>query len=411
MENEGEFYYRSKRKEKRARTDAIYGIFADSSDSDYEERRGKKQRKKDFSVSKKPHLTKPLNFVSTEIHIDSDLKDDHDDDKPTGASSSGLGSFEKHTKGIGMKLLEKMGYKGGGLGKNEQGTTAPIEPKLRPKNMGMGFNEYKETKVPPSEAKSAPILPAQPLESHKRDKPWLKQVSKKKLYIKVEELPPELLANDHIQYRLFVGMDMVNQAAKGMEVVQPGLRENIRVFEKRQLETKKKAAAQAQENASVNLSGGLEVDGEDSESKLSLKKKIEAHAQQNGLLLIPKPGRIHDGHQIYSFGRISIIIDSLNEKVFALTEDKWSLASPDLLLELHNRSVFSLKKIIESHAQQNGLVFKLKPGMIHDDHQIYGFGSISIIIDSLNEKVFAHTEDKWSSASLEQLLELHNRYS
>nr|GME09785.1 septin and tuftelin-interacting protein 1 homolog 1-like [Ipomoea batatas]GME16931.1 septin and tuftelin-interacting protein 1 homolog 1-like [Ipomoea batatas] len=186
----GEFYYRN-RKEKRVRTkdDVLYGIFAsgDSSDSDYEGR-CKKRKKKD-------NTKKPVNFVSIgsvmpNQEIDRDLKEDlkemEEDRLPVvwaGVSSS---AFEKHTKGIGMKLLEKMGYKGGGLGKNEQGITAPIEAKLRPKNMGMGFNDYKEIKVPvlqESEAKSALLSP-----THKREKPWLKQASKKKVYITVEEL-------------------------------------------------------------------------------------------------------------------------------------------------------------------------------------------------------------------------------
>ncbi|XP_019182507.1 PREDICTED: septin and tuftelin-interacting protein 1 homolog 1-like [Ipomoea nil] len=211
----GEFYY-SNRKEKRVRTkdDVLYGIFASgnsSSDSDYEGR-GKK-RKKD--------LTKPVNFVSTgsvlpNQKIDSDKEDLKEMEEDRGASSSDnflcsafgkkikegavlrqkssqagkreseAGTFEKHTKGIGMKLLEKMGYKGGGLGKNEQGITAPIEAKLRPKNMGMGFNDYKEIKVPALQESEA--AKSAPLPAHKREKPWLKQASKKKVCITVEEL-------------------------------------------------------------------------------------------------------------------------------------------------------------------------------------------------------------------------------
>nr|GMD00954.1 septin and tuftelin-interacting protein 1 homolog 1-like [Ipomoea batatas] len=694
MENDfddGEFYYRN-RKEKRVRIkdDVLYGIFAsgDSSDSDYEGR-GKKRKKKDNSK-------KPVNFVS----IGRGLKEMEEDRLPVlwaGVSSSG---FEKHTKGIGMKLLKKMGYKGGGLGKNEQGITAPIEAKLRPKNMGMGFNDYKEIKVPvvqESEAKSALLSP-----THKREKPWLKQASKKKVYITVEELlarkqeqgqqvvqklfdmrgpqvrvltnlknlnaeekerendilmpefhhnvvlmvdlaeldfqkidvhlrneretvaalqkekeklqaeavyqkkqfenmeyimneldridkeskegtltldslvnsfldlqqryaddyklfnlssiacshalpllirvfqgwdplqnpehgleiisswknllqdnsslysqlfmevvfpairisgtntwqardpepmlgfldswekllptgalhtildnivlpklvaavdslgnvlnswhpsdmsayyilspwktvftpsswgelmgrfivpkllavmnefqvnpanqsldqfywvrtwatvipihqmlplmdiffnkwqevlyhwlcsnpdfeqvtkwflgwkellPPQLFANSHIRYRLIVGQDMMNQAAENREVVHPSLRDNmsyLRALENMQFETEKNVAAQQGDNI-------------DSGSELSLKAIIEAHAQQNGLLFKPKPGRIHDGYQIYGFGSLSIIMDSLNEKVFAQIEDKWSPMCLEMLLELQ-KSEAMIKK-------------------------------------------------------------------
>ncbi|KAJ7945882.1 septin and tuftelin-interacting protein 1-like 1 [Quillaja saponaria] len=151
----------------------------------------------------------------------------------------------------------------------------------------------------------------------------------------------ELLANESIRYQLNRGLDMMNQAVDGMEVVQPGLKENIsylRVLEQRQFEAQQKAAAHAQQEAAANLGGAVLMDGMTGVHELSLKEVIEAHVQQNCLRFKLKLGRMLNGHQIYGFGNVSIIIDSLNQKVYAQTEDKWSLESLQGLLDLHNKS-------------------------------------------------------------------------
>ncbi|OQS07274.1 hypothetical protein THRCLA_00717 [Thraustotheca clavata] len=54
-----------------------------------------------------------------------------------------MGKWEKHTKGFGMKMLAKMGFKGR-LGKDEQGIAVPIAVKARPNQLGLGANGFKE---------------------------------------------------------------------------------------------------------------------------------------------------------------------------------------------------------------------------------------------------------------------------
>ncbi|KAA0066331.1 septin and tuftelin-interacting protein 1-like protein 1 [Cucumis melo var. makuwa] len=163
-----------------------------------------------------------------------------------------------------------------------------------------------------------------------------------KWYMGWKELfPKELLANESIRYQLSCGLDMMNQAVEGMEVVQPGLKENIsylRVLEQRQFEAQQKAAAQAKQQGSAGLGNASNLDGMGGTLEMTLKEVLEAHAQQHGLLFKPKPGRMHNGHQIYGFGNISIIVDALNQKVYAQTEESWSLVSLERLLDMHGSS-------------------------------------------------------------------------
>jgi hypothetical protein len=48
--------------------------------------------------------------------------------------------FEKHTRGIGSKLLKCLGYDGQGIGKRRQGIISTIVATLWVKHEGLGFN-------------------------------------------------------------------------------------------------------------------------------------------------------------------------------------------------------------------------------------------------------------------------------
>ena len=118
-----------------------------------------------------------------------------------------LGKWEKHTKGIGMKLLTKMGYKGsGGLGakrlrtstssttndnneiaqqslqsqetsktvqiqQERKGISRPVEVVVRPTNLGLGFGSFKE---------ATKLKSNQQIEAEVRGIDWHKQEEERK---------------------------------------------------------------------------------------------------------------------------------------------------------------------------------------------------------------------------------------
>lgn len=153
-------------------------------------------------------------------------------------------------------------------------------------------------------------------------------------------MPQELLANESVRFQLNRGLDMMLHAAEGREIIEPGVKENIaylKAREQKQFEAQQKAAAHAQQAAAAAGFGGLTQ--ADSVPEMSLKEVVEAYAQQHELLFKPKPGRTYDGQQIYGFGNMSVIVDSLKQRLYAQKDEGWSLVSLDDLLQMHYNSL------------------------------------------------------------------------
>ncbi|KAL3532233.1 hypothetical protein ACH5RR_005754 [Cinchona calisaya] len=115
------------------------------------------------------YAAEPVSFVSSGI-MGSDVVEQSASDtcheSSQVSSSTKCGAFELHTTGFGSKMLAKMGYvEGGGLGKDGQGMSQPIEVSQRPKSLGLGA-EIPETSSKLAKKECRPILPGLSSEFH-----------------------------------------------------------------------------------------------------------------------------------------------------------------------------------------------------------------------------------------------------
>ena len=92
---------------------------------------------------KRMHELESQLFVAKEVLAKYQLEEEvnHSFLSSNSSKNAYIGSFEKHTRGIGSKLMSKMGYERKGLGKHAQVIVEPIIVEERPKYLGLGYGQ------------------------------------------------------------------------------------------------------------------------------------------------------------------------------------------------------------------------------------------------------------------------------
>ncbi|KAJ1266336.1 hypothetical protein BS78_08G143100 [Paspalum vaginatum] len=126
---------------------------------------------------------------------------------------------------------------------------------------------------------------------------------------------------------LTAGLDMMNQAAEGLEVVQPGARENVgylRATDKWQFDAAQQAYCAVPEAAMA--------------ADFSFKESIQEYAMGQGLLFMPRVGKFYNGMPVYEFGTISLCIDSVKQLLYAQLQEglgRWSVVTLTQFMDMN----------------------------------------------------------------------------
>jgi tuftelin-interacting protein 11 len=126
--------------------------------------------------------------------------------------SDELGSWEKHTKGIGSKLLQKFGFTGR-LGAKESGIDKAIEVTVRPVNVGLGFGPHETEK----KQRDYSTTPRSSMKRKKQMQPITKKQKKVRVVSDNDNLFSQLLETDLQDSRSTVRSSFADSDDDGIE--------------------------------------------------------------------------------------------------------------------------------------------------------------------------------------------------